>query len=261
MQSNRGWLHGPSNPPIGWQLPSIDPIFPGAPLDSWAILVPLKKASHTIPASESSGDGGLLEEPLDQRNVVALLQSTMELEPLTGARVIDATAGNGHDTAFLARLIGPDGRLLAVDLQAAAVHGTRERLSQSPELAARTSVIEGNHAALDALVPSEWHGDVAFVLFNLGYLPGGGRTLTTTAATSVPAAEAALTLLRPGGLLALAVYTGHQAGAAEAAALREWAARQHGTRATVRLLRDTGTGAIGRPEVLLIRRLADPENS
>ena len=196
-----------------------------------------------------------IEEPLDQRNVVALLQSVMDQEPLDGARVIDATAGNGHDTEYLARAVGPEGRVLAVDLQTAAVNATRERLAQSPELAERTEVIEGDHAALATLVPHDWRDAVAFAVFNLGYLPGGGRALTTTAATSVPAAEAALQLLRPGGLLALAVYTGHAAGAAEAAALRAWATQQHGTRASVRFLRDTGEDAVGRPEVLLIRRL------
>ncbi len=201
----------------------------------------------------SSGEGWI-EEPLDQRNVVALLKSVLEEEPLAGAWVVDATAGNGHDTEFLAQRVGPEGRVVAVDLQQPAVEATRARLAASPELAKRVEIVKGDHALLQDLVPGPWRGEVAVVLFNLGYLPAGGRSLTTTAATSVPAAEASLTLLRPGGLLALAVYTGHEAGAAEAAALREWASRQHGARATVRLLRDRGEGAVGRPEVLLIRR-------
>ena len=32
---------------------------------------------------------------------------------LPGDTVVDATAGNGHDTAFLARLVGPEGKVHA----------------------------------------------------------------------------------------------------------------------------------------------------
>ena len=44
-----------------------------------------------------------------------------------GDIVIDATAGNGHDTLFLAENVGPDGRVLAFDVQAVAIDSTRRR--------------------------------------------------------------------------------------------------------------------------------------
>ena len=41
-----------------------------------------------------------------------------------GARAIDATMGNGHDTLFLARAVGPQGRVIAFDVQDAALAAT-----------------------------------------------------------------------------------------------------------------------------------------
>ena len=46
-----------------------------------------------------------------------------------GAWVVDATAGNGHDTLLLANLAGSAGRVFAFDVQTAALEATRARLS------------------------------------------------------------------------------------------------------------------------------------
>lgn len=195
------------------------------------------------------------EEPLAQRNVVDFLRGIIEREPLEGCRVIDATAGNGHDTVLLAEQVGPHGLVLAIDLQPAAVAATRAHLESHPALSSRVTVQLGNHSDMSALTPSGWQGDVALIVFNLGYLPGGGRDLTTLAVSSVQAANSALELLRPGGLLTLAIYTGHPTGVAEATALRGWAGQLPHAMADVHLIRDVGDGTVGRPEVLLVRRL------
>ena len=43
---------------------------------------------------------------------------------------IDATCGNGGDTAFLCRLVGPEGRVLGFDIQPAAITSTHARLKK-----------------------------------------------------------------------------------------------------------------------------------
>ena len=93
------------------------------------------------------------EEPLDQRNVIELLRQLLGAEPLGGARVIDATAGNGFDTEYLAEAVGSEGHVLAFDLQPAAVEATRQRMAASPGIAARVVVSQGDHAHLQDLVP------------------------------------------------------------------------------------------------------------
>jgi hypothetical protein len=60
------------------------------------------------------------------------------------------------------------------------------------------------------------------VTFNLGYLPGGDKTLVTRPQTTLAALDAAAVLLRPGGLLSVLVYVGHPGGTAEHAAVRVW---------------------------------------
>ncbi|RYD26611.1 MAG: methyltransferase domain-containing protein, partial [Verrucomicrobiaceae bacterium] len=45
-----------------------------------------------------------------------------------GDTAIDATAGNGHDTLFLAELVGEEGRVLAFDVQEAAIGSSRARI-------------------------------------------------------------------------------------------------------------------------------------
>lgn len=50
------------------------------------------------------------------------------------------------------------------------------------------------------------------VAFNLGYLPGGDKTMITRADTTLLGLEAAERILAPGGLISLVVYVGHPGG-------------------------------------------------
>lgn len=139
-----------------------------------------------------------------------------------GDRAVDATAGNGHDTAFLAGRVGPTGRVLALDVQAPAVAATRTRL-EGEGLAERVALLQGGHEHLARLAPADWTGTVRGILFNLGYLPGSDKALVTRPATTRRALEAALALLAPGGRLAAVAYPGHPGGAEEAAEVADWA--------------------------------------
>ena len=135
-----------------------------------------------------------------------------------GDTAIDATAGNGHDTEFLSRCVGTNGIVYAFDIQRQALDNTAQRLDQS---ALRNVVLlEASHANLRQVLPLEYHGRVATVMFNLGYLPGGDKRLMTQPETSVRAIQEALLVLRSGGLLTVIAYPGHPGGATEVAAVR-----------------------------------------
>ena len=43
---------------------------------------------------------------------------------------MDATVGNGHDTVFLARLVGETGKVIGFDIQEQAIKNTTERLEK-----------------------------------------------------------------------------------------------------------------------------------
>ncbi|MDD6933180.1 MAG: class I SAM-dependent methyltransferase, partial [Eubacteriales bacterium] len=61
------------------------------------------------------------------------------------------------------------------------------------------------------------------VVFNLGWLPGGEKTVTTLCDTTLQAVAAGAELLKPGGLMTICIYPGHPEGARERDALLEWA--------------------------------------
>lgn len=131
-----------------------------------------------------------------------------------GAAVVDATAGRGRDTAFLAQAVGQDGQVWAFDIQPEALESTAALLTQN-HLTEQVTLVCAGHEHLAEYV----HRPIAAAMFNLGYLPSGNKSLITRAETSLPALKAALDKLRPGGVVTLVVYTGHPGGAEEAAQL------------------------------------------
>lgn len=145
----------------------------------------------------------------------------MEDRVRPGDAVIDATAGNGHDTLFLARLVGPEGRVWAFDVQEAAVMESRRRLSDAG--ITNSTVIHAGHETMREHVPVEWHGQLNAIMFNLGYLPGSDKSIITHTETTLQAISSALELLAPRGLLTIAVYPGHDGGTQEQQAITEWA--------------------------------------
>jgi len=147
-----------------------------------------------------------------------------------GDRAIDATVGTGADTLFLAKTLGPRGEVYGFDIQSAALTLAEERLQQASKesigtIAPVTLLLE-SHAAMAESVPLAWHGTVGAIMFNLGYLPSGDadKSIITQTDSSIAALQAALQLLRPGGVVTVVLYPGHEGGDLEAAAVEAWAA-------------------------------------
>lgn len=142
------------------------------------------------------------------------------LRPLiqSGDLVIDATAGNGHDTVFLAECVGPLGKVLAFDVQEAALKAARHRLG----LAGFTDRVYFYCESHTKMLDRASAGSVTAIMFNLGFLPGEGHGLTTHADETLAAFEVAVNLLMDGGILSVVCYPGHPAGAIEAEAVKKW---------------------------------------
>lgn len=136
-----------------------------------------------------------------------------------GDFAVDATAGRGRDTLFLSRLVGESGKVLAMDIQPDAVRDTRALLERHGVRWAEVHIAD--HARL-AEFASPASADA--VVFNFGWLPGGDHALFTTPATSIPALEAGLEILRPGGILLASIYHGGANGTAERDVLAPWLA-------------------------------------
>lgn len=135
---------------------------------------------------------------------------------------IDATIGNGYDTLFLARQVGPTGHVYGFDVQKDALAATRQRLEDAGAEAPVT-LIQAGHEAMTAHVPETSAQQMGAVMFNLGYLPGSDKRCITRPETTLPALDAAVQLVRPGGVITVVLYVGHEGGAREAEAVEAWA--------------------------------------
>ena len=130
-----------------------------------------------------------------------------------GDTALDGTAGNGHDTLFLAQCVGSTGTVFALDIQPLAIERTAALLAKHGVTWVELKL--GDHAELDSIGEFEF----AAAMFNLGYLPAADRSIVTTTESSVRAIRAAAERLRPGGILTVLAYVGHAGGAEEAAAV------------------------------------------
>lgn len=132
---------------------------------------------------------------------------------------VDCTCGNGNDTLWLAKRAG---KVYAFDIQNDAIENTR-RLLESEEIETgpegKVVLINDSHGKIDSYVSEP----PCVILFNLGFLPGGDKSVTTKVDTSLLAIEKSLEILKVGGLLSITLYPGHDEGNEEKQMILSWA--------------------------------------
>lgn len=133
-----------------------------------------------------------------------------------GDTVLDATIGNGYDTLFLAELVGKNGTVYGFDIQEQALISTRTRLA-ADHVQASVKLIKANHADAVELLPKTVQ--LKAVIFNLGYLPSGDKSIVTQAASTISAMHKLLPCLVAGGRMIFVVYYGHPGGEQEKVSL------------------------------------------
>jgi precorrin-6B methylase 2 len=134
-----------------------------------------------------------------------------------GDVAVDFTMGNGHDTEFLSKTVGKSGHVYAFDVQEQAVTSTAANLEKAGCEQNYTLILDSHHN-----VKKYVEGPIKAGMFNLGYLPGSDKSVTTMRVTTMPAIEAAVELLDHGGILLVAVYPGHAEGDAEGKMVQEY---------------------------------------
>src|SRR5258705_9641589 len=110
----------------------------------------------------SSNGGGQMEAghtPVLAEEVVTMLA------PAPGSLQIDATLGGGGHTERILEASSPDGRLLGLDADGAAIARTRERLKRFGD---RAVLRQANFRELGTVAPEEGFGQVDGLLFDLG---------------------------------------------------------------------------------------------
>ena len=141
--------------------------------------------------------------------------------------IIDATCGNGFDSAVLAELCGQqaDSQLLCIDVQAKAIAATRQRLLSTfgnDLVEKQIKFFQQSHETFPSDVQEN---SVDLIAYNLGYLPGsasdGMKRVVSDATTTIRSLRAALPLVRIGGLITMVAYRGHKGGEEETNAIAE----------------------------------------
>ncbi|MBF5058672.1 class I SAM-dependent methyltransferase [Candidatus Neptunochlamydia vexilliferae] len=128
-----------------------------------------------------------------------------------GDRAIDATCGNGHDTLFLSGM--GLSHLYVFDIQKKALEETKKRVGEENI---------SYHLECHSTFPGV-EENIELIVYNLGYLPGGDKSITTRVNTTLKSVSKGLTLLSRGGLMTLTLYPGHTEGKREKEALLEFA--------------------------------------
>lgn len=129
-----------------------------------------------------------------------------------GDHVIDATMGNGHDTLFLAELVGAAGQVDAFDIQAQALENTSERLTNA-QMNTQVNLHLKSHEFVDTVLQTEQIIQAA--IFNLGYLPSGDKNIITQSKSTIRALEILCEHLAPKGRIIVVLYSGHEGGQLE----------------------------------------------
>jgi len=161
------------------------------------------------------------------RSAFPLFQSHLDLAHAYWERLlqpgdwaIDATCGGGYDTIVLAEILGKGGGVIGIDIQAEAICRTQQRLLRhaAPDKLAPLHLFEQSHETFPPLASKH---PIRLIIYNLGYLPRGDKSLTTLTMSTLQSVKGGLNLVQPGGALSITCYPGHLEGAREEQALLE----------------------------------------
>lgn len=130
--------------------------------------------------------------------------------------VVDATIGNGYDTLFLCKK-ATQGMVFGFDIQDDAIVNTSKVLVDYNNF----KLYKKSHEHIyDTL--SDYEGKISLILFNLGYLPGGNKDITTKFESTIKALEGSIKLLNNKGEVLVVIYPGHDAGKQEETKILDW---------------------------------------
>ena len=136
-------------------------------------------------------------------SVSELMHNIIKSNFLKGNNAVDATLGNGNDTDFLSSHFN---KVYAFDIQISAIHNYSLKEQNNVVL------INDSHEYIKEYIQEP----IEVFVYNLGFLPGGDKQITTKSDSTIKSINAALDLLSPGGAILIAAYPGHEEGKKEA---------------------------------------------
>jgi hypothetical protein len=165
-----------------------------------------------------------------------------------GMSAIDATAGGGNDTLFIAKLIltKNSGKLFAYDIQKEALEKTEKRLKENLDdfLLKRVHLLHKSHEDLPK------NENISLIVYNLGYFPGGNEEITTKFNSTLRSIENAIEIILPKGLITITMYPGHEEGKIEKDAILNFLENING----IQTFHHTPLKRVNSPSLLTLRK-------
>lgn len=150
-------------------------------------------------------------------NAVEISKEISKAKIEEGDIVIDATMGNGNDTALLCELVGEEGKVYAFDIQKKAIESTKKRIKKL-NFENRSELIHDGHENIDKYVDEK----VKLIIYNLGYLPCEDHKITTKSDTTIKSVKKGLDLLDQNSVILIIIYPGHESGMLEKIAIEDF---------------------------------------
>ncbi|HPP31857.1 MAG TPA: class I SAM-dependent methyltransferase [Soehngenia sp.] len=150
-------------------------------------------------------------------NVISIEDILIDRFVQCGYICLDATVGNGNDTIKLSQKVGKIGKVYGFDIQEIAIEITKEKLTKA-DLLSQTILINDDHTKVDKYISEK----LDFAIYNLGYLPGSHKEITTIASTTLESINKTLSLLKENGVILIISYINHDGGYEEYKAVRNY---------------------------------------
>lgn len=125
--------------------------------------------------------------------------------------IVDATIGNGNDSLFISNYL-KEGHLYGFDIQNKALENTKKLLDEN-HFTNYTLFLENNKNIEQKL--NHLKNKISLVIYNLGYLPGGDKNITTNTEDTIKSLKGSLNLLNHKGIILMTIYPGHLEGKKE----------------------------------------------
>ena len=145
-------------------------------------------------------EGNIMKHPTITK-VSHLLMDKLIDKSMTG---VDMTVGKGNDIDFLCERCG---FVYGFDIQKQAIEITADRLQNYSNY----KLINDDHVNILDYI----NEPIDFAVYNLGYLPGFDKSITTNAETTLQSLRYVFELLKPFGWVLICFYPGHEQGRKE----------------------------------------------
>lgn len=117
-----------------------------------------------------------------------------------GKIAVDSTVGRGNDTLKLLKAVGRDGFVYGFDVQEEAISSAEKNLKDFKNY----KLFLDSHENIDKIEKFD------LVIYNLGFLPGSDKKITTLKDSTIISLKKAKEKINDGGIIIVVSYLGHE---------------------------------------------------